>query len=249
MAAGFRTYTNGGATVQLSDDEIFYSLFEQGSELDSSNWSQEGGGSAANFRDVVISGYALSDEPIMALRSASGGTWATLIDTANGDLTYRIFRSSTGFDVQWFLFAGKAPPAVISGAGLHLYNSTGRRVFSSDSPPIRVLGVFSHAGYVGQSTTGLALAHAPMKSKRESVTIYSYGGLGSCQVGGQQGYEEFIQEQFARSAIAVGSGVAEENRTGDFTTRTGACVTTANPRSFGLDASEFRTLVIDVTNL
>lgn len=247
MPAGFQFWVEDlDDVIQLADDEQFFSLFEKGVETDAQSWSQEGNNSG--YRDVVISSFSTSDAPMMAVRSDSGGTWCSLIDTANGDLTYRIFRTGSG-DVEWYLFAKKAPSLNASNLGLELWDENGNLVFASDMPPARPVGIYSDSGYSGLPLTGRKLAHAPMKEYRFSYRSITYAGIGSCQLGDGPAYQHYEETGWTRSAIAVGgSSVSESNRSTQFGPVPYACFNTPSPASFTNNSPPFRTLILDVTN-
>lgn len=206
MPVGFRSFVQGTSIVQITNEDFNFSLFLQG-ELSNAGWAQEGNNSGS--KDVVISGYAVSDGPMLAVHSPDSAVWCELLSSSGGNLTYRVYRVGSGV-VEWFFFAKKSPPDTAPGAGMRLYKKVGGvRVltYSSMYPVVRVLGTYTDSVYSGLAIAGRKLAIVPKKQRSYSYNITTSGPINSCtQPGGSPGYQVRNEFGWQRTAVAAGVG-------------------------------------------
>jgi hypothetical protein len=249
MPAGFQSWTDGNI-AQITDVDIFFTLAIKGTTA-GVTWVQEGNNSG--YYDLVISGYSLSDAPMLALKGP--GSWHTLIAATGSSLTFRIFRVGSG-DITYYFFTNRRPAVNASKSGLEVYNSAGQIVYASDTLIARPMGVFSGAlfgssSYAGQSISGRDIAHVPIKQGTYSFQNDDFGGLGSCTApGGISGYSLTRTTGFQRSAIAASTGsIASAPRASQVTLANIFCSTSFSPDvSSSASALSYESLVLDVTH-
>ena len=240
MAVGFQSFTDNGV-AQLTDQEVFFYLKEKRTMTSFSQQEFANSG----FDDYTFSKPSNSDF-MLGLKCDGAGTWYHVTSVSSTSVTFRVYRTATTNDVTGYFFTTGNPPS--SSGGLELFNSSGNRVFSSDYPVVRVAGVLSENGYIGTSVSGKQLAHVPMKEGRFYSINRTFGGFGTCKIGGIiDGYQQFTQEQWVRTAIDT-NDLSENNRSRNFGPFPTGCFSSNTPSSNIYDAREYRTLVIDVTN-
>lgn len=250
MGVGFRSVVDGFNVTQITNEDFNFSLFAQG-VLDNTGWASEGGGNSG-YRDLVISGYAVADGPMMAISSASA-VWCNIVSTAGGNLTYRIFRVGSD-NVEWFFFTKKSPTDISPGAGLRLYKKVGGvRVltYSSLFPVARPIGIYEDGVYSGISITGRKLAIVPIKQRTYSYNTYTAGGLGSCTApGGFAAYQFYNAFGYSRTAIIASVGVlSTNNRFQNVGPIPYICSLSPFPSPSSSSLSDgYKALILDVTN-
>lgn len=252
MPTGLEVFLPDGS-IKLTNEDPILSLRDSGVISDSAGWSQEGTNSG--YFDVTVYGIQISSAPMIAVRSSSSiGTWAHIQGSSTGAVTFRIYRTGSG-SVEWFVFSPPEPaylhpPTNPSNSGLELYNSSNQLVFASETPVARPIGIYSNSGYSGLSLSGRTLAHAPIKQRTYSYTNYTHAGLGSCNIGGQQGYQQYSETGWSRTAISVsGSSVNTANRFSQFGPVPTSCsLSQPSTPSFSRISPEFSSLILDVSN-
>jgi hypothetical protein len=257
MPAGIEMNTPDGR-VQLLTGQIYFRL-EQKIEIPagSAGWGQFGNNSGQ--RDVFVAGLTPSDIPMLALASPSY-TWADIVSTANGGITWRIYATGTSSNpITLYVFSQRRPPVSEHMAGAELFAPDGSIVWSSDYPICRPLGRLANPSpgtYTGVSLSGRSVAHVPQKQEVTSAASYTSGGLGSCYYSSNiQGYQVFRRDQWARLGVAAwgssvsGSGNAFFQDSGSYQY---ACV----PSQASIPATQqigttggWSSLIIDVTNI
>jgi len=250
MPAGFQSWTDGNI-AQITDVDIFFTLSLKGTTAGVS-WVQEGNNSGSY--DLVISGYSLSDAPMLALKGP--GSWHTLIAATGSSLTFRIFRVGPSGDITYYFFTNRRPPVNASETGLEVYNAAGQVVYASDTLIARPMGVFSgnlfgSSSYSGQPIAGRDIAHVPIKQGTYSFQNDDYGNLGSCTVpGGISGYSLSRTTGFQRSAISVSTGsIASNPRESQVTLANMFCSPSFSPDiSSSGSALSYQSLILDVTH-
>ncbi len=184
MAAGFRCLTDDGY-LQITDSQIYFRQEGKASlDASTSGWGQYGN-QGGSFRDVTFTGPSLSDAPMLALSSAAG-TWAKLIASSAGSLTYRITRTGAQV-VDMYLFSARRPPA--TGGEFRLYDDSGNCIVNNAYPIARPIGMLTRDGYSGVSVAGRKCAHVPLKQETATYNLYQSNGLGSCTFNGQPAYQ------------------------------------------------------------
>ncbi|QSX32631.1 hypothetical protein JYB87_12820 [Shewanella avicenniae] len=244
MPTGLQVMLGGTATTQITNEDVYFSLFSKGILTNQLSWAQEGNNSSVY--ELTINGVTADDEPMLALRCA-GGTWAELASSTPNSVKYLIYRVGTA-DVLWYLFTAKSPAAITDG--LELYDIDGNVIFNSGHPIARPLGTFSNDGYSGLDLTGRTLAHVPMKMGATAYRFFTHGSLGSCMSGGAYpGYQTYQTEGWQRSAIAINNQTiameAREQRLGPYPY---ACL--LNPPLTGMNnfqSLDYSSLILDVT--
>jgi hypothetical protein len=198
MAALIEVYS-GDDHLQLSDEQIYFRL-EGKVELDASTagWAQYGNGS---FRDVTFTGPSAADWPMLAL-SSDAGTWAKLIASSAGSLTYRITRTAAQA-VTLFLFSARRPPDDVGE--LIIYADYPVVAFNSSYPVARPLGTYSATGYKGVPIAGRRLAHVPQKQETASFNLFQNQGLGTCTFNGQPAYNITNRTGWAERQVVAGN--------------------------------------------
>lgn len=131
MPAGIQVFNNAGI-VQIDQDYLTFGLRQKGTAVCN---QVIGGPTALRYAAVTVTG---ATAPMIAVHhngflglyrvSVSGSTWTFYFLGGNG-LTFEYFV----FDVY---NAAMAPPG-----GLEIFNASGARVFSSQTPPARIVGV------------------------------------------------------------------------------------------------------------
>lgn len=255
MVAFLRSYTDDDV-VQISDDRIYFSSEASGSiDNNGSEWSATSVPQVMQ-RTLTINGVGPSDNPMFALTSSNVSTWAYLDSSTSSSVTYRIYRSgssSPGGTISWWLFSTNPPPAPSSGAAIVLRNASNRRVYSSDTPIARVLGIYDENGYQGNPTSGKALAHVPLKLGKSSYTNYYSGDLGSCNQGtsGGPGYQRYVQTGGAYILMSLTGSSPVNDQIGY---QTGLVPTSCDPSpgpeytSSTSSLGKYSSLILDVTH-
>lgn len=131
MPVGLQVFNDDGI-VQIDQDYFSFGLRQKGTAVCNQSI---GGPTAMRYAAVTVTGatapmIAVHHSGFLALYrvSVSGSTWTFYFLGGNG-LTFEYFI----FDVY---NAAMAPPG-----GLEIFNASGARVFSSQTPPARIVGV------------------------------------------------------------------------------------------------------------
>ncbi len=241
MPTGLQVMLGGTATTQITNEDVYFSLFRKGIVTSQATWSQEGGNSA--YYDLTVTGVTMEDEPMLALR-CTGGTWHEVISNAANSVTWRIYRTGGG-DVLWYLFTAKSPEAITFG--LELYDINGQVIFNSGHPIARPLGVFANGNYSGIDLAGRTLAHVPMKMSYYSYRLVTYRY--PVNMGGYDQYWVFQQTGWSRSAISINNQtIAEQFRSmniGPIPTHYQMSMPLTVPNQSS--SQEYASLILDVT--
>lgn len=210
MSAGFICRTEDGV-VQVSDTDVHFNLFEKG-VLPSTGWTLESDTSGAGYAfqyNLTITGYSLSDSPMLAI-SSKRGTWHSLLSSTSNSLTFRIYRLVQGDPddtVRWFLFSRKVIPPH-SGSPIKIRNANGDIVFSGSYPPARILGKLDQNGYSGLPVAGRLCAHVPVKQGVSSFRTIFSGQYGSCSSPAGPGYQVYESRLSTRTSIIAADSLA-----------------------------------------
>lgn len=251
MPAGFETYTPDGR-VQLLANMTYFRL-EQRIDLPTSGWGQFGNNSGQ--RDVFVAGLTMADAPMMAL-TATTHTWADIVSTANGGITWRVYAvNPSASTIVAIVFSQRRPPVSDHMAGAEFFMTDGTIAWSSDYPIARPLGVITQNGYSGVSVAGRHLAHVPQKQEVSTALSFTYAGLGSCRQGNTNGYQVYRRDQWARTGVTAWGGGTIYGASNAFYADSGNIQYTCalSPQSVPISQNigslgGWRSLVLDVTN-
>ncbi|PZQ55256.1 MAG: hypothetical protein DI555_07850 [Novosphingobium pentaromativorans] len=255
MPAGIEMNTPDGR-VQLLTSQIYFRL-EQKIEIPagSTGWQQFSNNSGQ--RDVFVAGLSPSDIPMLAIASPSF-TWADVVSTANGGITWRIYATSTGSNpITLYVFSQRRPPVSEHMAGAELYAPDGSIVWSSDYPIARPLGILSNPApgtYSGVGLSGRSVAHVPQKQEVNSAISFTSAGEGSCRIGPYNGWQVYRRDQWSRTGVSAwgslvsGSGTAFFQDSGSFQYMC-ASSPSSIPLSQQISTVGWRSLILDVTNI
>ncbi|WP_395391544.1 hypothetical protein WBP07_12855 [Novosphingobium sp. BL-8A] len=246
MAAGFICYTDDGH-LQITDKQVYFRLEAKASfDATTTGWSQYGN-QGGSYRDIIFNGPSLTDAPMLAL-SSSAGTWAKLIASSTGSLTYRITRKSAAV-VDMYLFSARRPPA--TGGCFRLFDDNGVCIVNDAYPIARPLGMVNASGYSGISLSGRKAAHVPQKQETSSYNIYTSQGLGSCTFNGQPAYQITNTTGWSEGqCIATTGSASGTNLTSVVGPVNYQCMQTNQPPlGSSYSSAEWSSLIIDVTGL
>lgn len=256
MAFGFQTQTTDGWR-QLLDSYIYFRL-EQKLVLDESGWEDTalvGAPELVRRRIIFINGLTMADRPQVAI-SCTTGTFATITAASGGvNITvYRIIRVSAA-TVTLYVMSKRPPPT--TGFGLKLFNPAGTALFNLFVPIERPLGTYNNSGYAGVSLAGKQLAHIPQRFARGTIRSFRVGVLGSCTTTGTSGqpvqaYQSYYTDTTSCVFVAcAGSSVSADGKTlvGPEQPYLCSISNTGTPGDTGSQATNYRSLIIDVTNI
>lgn len=157
MTYGFRVYNNNGY-VQIDDNYVNYKAVQVGWAYSGQEvwfpWQPE-----APFvmvhPEIIGGGVAIGMLGYGVKNSSFKIHCFTQDFNSNG---YIIWRTRPDLRFKYIVFANDGPPIETSGYGMRIYDGGGRRVFTTENPPLRVDAVRS---YTGMAYTGPSYIYFP----------------------------------------------------------------------------------------
>lgn len=205
MTVAIETHTPD-LNLQLTDTVPLFSLLAKGSVTPSSSWGLENTPYvyATRATEITIPQGNQNTDAMLAVRSPNGA-WAHLVEEGSNYVKYLICSVPGGAPVEWYYFSIGEPPTNPSRSGIEIYGPGGSpRIFASDFPIARPLGMITQNGYQGISNSTAKVAIVPIKRafswySETEATMYGCIPPGG---GSATGYTQ-TREDFGESSLMM----------------------------------------------